>query len=122
MNQLPSQHDPYAILGVDTNASEQEIRQRYLALIKLNPPEIHPAKFREIHQAYESAKNPLILAQRLLSPPKRMPEWDDVIAQQKKQPPNLKTSLLLALGNRSPDNPALGTSNSDNERIDTAHE
>ena len=127
MNQNPSQHDPYVILGVDRNASEQEVRQRYLALIKLNPPETHPVKFREIHQAYESAKDPLILAQRLLSPPKRIPEWDDVIAQQEKQPPNLKANLLLALGNRSlgnrsQDSPALGTSNSNNGRVDTAHE
>lgn len=117
MNQNPSQHDPHVILGVDRNASEQEVRQRYLALIKLNPPETHPVEFREIHQAYKSAKDPLILAQRLLSPPKRMPEWDDVIAQQEKQPPNLSANLLLALGNRT-----LAKGDPHNERVDTAHE
>jgi hypothetical protein len=116
MNQSPSQHDPFVILGVDSNASEQEIRQRYLALIKLNPPETHPDKFREIHQAYESAKDPLNLAERLLAPPGQMPEWNDVIAQQEKQPPNLTAKLVIALGNRSP---SKGAPN--NERIDTAH-
>lgn len=102
MNHSSSQQDPYEVLGIDSNASEEEVRQRYLALVKLNPPEKDPAKFREIHQAYESAKDPLVLAQSLLGPPKRMPEWDEVIAQQKKQPPNLSAKLLIALGNRPP--------------------
>ena len=121
MNPSPSQHDPYEVLGIDSKASEEEVRQRYLALVKLNPPEKDPAKFREIHQAYESAKDPLILAQSLLGPPKRMPEWDDVIAQQKKQPPNLSANLLIALGNRPP----AGKCNEvtpDNQRADSAHE
>lgn len=118
MNQSPTQHDPYAILGVDSNATEQEVRQRYLTLIKLNPPETHPAEFREIHQAYESAKDPLIFANRLLARPARTPEWNQVIAQQKKQPPNLNANLLLALGNR----PADETNADNNERIDASHE
>ena len=92
--------DPFEILGVDHTASEIEIRQRYLELIKLHPPEHDPIRFREIHQAYEFAKNPLRLAERLLQPSPRMPEWNDVIESQKKRPPTLSTSLLLALGNR----------------------
>jgi len=110
-------NDPFAILGVNYDASEKELRQRYLVLVKLYPPESDPAKFREIHQAYESAKDPLILAQRLLTPPRQIPEWDDVIAQHTKQPPNLSAELLIALGNRPPAK-AVPT----NERVDAPHE
>jgi DnaJ-domain-containing protein 1 len=117
MKQSTSEHDPFAILGVDNNASEQEVRQRYLALVKLYPPETQPAKFREIHQAYESARDPLMLAQRLLGIPRRIPEWDDVIAQQEKQPPNLSAELLIALGNR-PSAKAVHNY----ERVDAPHE
>lgn len=117
MNQSTTEQDPFSILGIDSNASEQEIRQRYLALIKLNPPETHPEKFREIHAAYESAKDPLVLAERLLEPSLRIPKWNDVIEQQKKRPPNLGADLLIALGNVTPT-----AVKPTNDRVDTAHE
>lgn len=123
MNQ---QNDPFAILGIEQNAAEQEIRQRYLALVKLHPPEIDPEKFREIHQAYQSAKDPLALAQRLIAFPQEAPDWHDVIAQQKSQPPNLPASMLIALGNRatstSEDNDHSASPLGHKERIDQAHE
>lgn len=94
--------DPFAVLGLSQSATEAEIRQRYLDLVKLHPPEKDPQKFRKIHSAYESAKDPLILADQLLRPPPQLPEWKDVIEQQKKNPPRLSASLLLALGNKPP--------------------
>jgi hypothetical protein len=100
MNQNTADN-PFAILGVETGASEEEVRKRYLALVKKFPPETHAEKFREIHQAYESAKDPLILARQLLDPPAKMPEWNDLIAEQKKRPPALSAQMLLALGNRA---------------------
>jgi curved DNA-binding protein CbpA len=93
--------DPFATLGIENTASEEEIRQRYLELVKQHPPEHDPVRFREIHDAYEAAKNPLLMAERLLQPSSKMPEWDDIINQQKKRPPALGASLLIALGNRS---------------------
>jgi len=99
MNQNTADN-PFAILGIETGASEEEVRQRYLALVKQFPPETHAEKFREIHQAYESAKDPLVLAEQLLDAPARIPEWNEVITQQKKRPPAISAQLLLALGNR----------------------
>ena len=75
--------DPFAILGVDHTATEITIRKRYLELIKLHPPERDAEQFRKIHEAYEFAKNPLRLAERLLEPSPLCPEFSAVIEAQK---------------------------------------
>ena len=46
--------DPYEILGVSRSSSEADIRRRYLELVRQYPPDRHPERFKEIHQAYES--------------------------------------------------------------------
>ena len=98
--------DPFEILGVDHTATEITIRKRYLELIKLHPPERDADQFRKIHEAYEFAKNPLRLAERLLEPSPHCPEFSTVIEAQKKRPPALSASLMLALGNRPAQTPA----------------
>ncbi len=95
--------DPFEILGVGHTATDVEIRRRYLELIKQHPPERDPERFREIHQAYEFAKDPLRLAERLLSFSPHCPEWEDVIKSQKKRPPAISAAQLLALGNIPPE-------------------
>lgn len=56
--------DPYQVLGVDKNASEDEIRQAYRRLAKQYHPDLNPGdayaaqKMNEINQAYEQIKNP----------------------------------------------------------------
>lgn len=121
-NTTTSESNPFAILGLEQTASEEEVRHKYLELVKQHPPESDPERFREIHQAYESAKDPLILAKRLLAPSRTIPEWNDVIGRQKNQPPALSAKLLLALGNRPQDNGPLPSTDSFDERIDAAHE
>jgi curved DNA-binding protein CbpA len=49
--------DPYFILGVDSDADDAAIRQRYLELVKQFPPEHHPEKFAAIRGAYERLKD-----------------------------------------------------------------
>lgn len=46
----------YFILGLDLNATDKEIRKRYLELIKRNTPEKDPDRFQEITSAYEQIK------------------------------------------------------------------
>ncbi|REJ73773.1 MAG: J domain-containing protein, partial [Planctomycetota bacterium] len=53
-----NQSDPFQILGVPADAGEAEIRARYLELVKKFPPEREPEKFREVHAAYEAARDP----------------------------------------------------------------
>lgn len=96
--------DPFRVLGVTREAGESEIRARYLELVKMFPPERDPAKFREIREAYEAAKDPLLIAKRLLQrPDDEAPEWREAIESQAHNPPRLTPELLLSLGNRAAD-------------------
>ena len=95
--------DPFAVLGVPQGAGEAEIRARYLELVKEFPPDRNPEKFREIRAAFEAAKDPLLIAGRLIEPPgDDYPQWSEVIEAQKKLPPKLTPAFLLSLGNRNP--------------------
>lgn len=95
--------DPFEVLGISRDASEESIRATYLELVKKFPPERDPEKFRQIQAAYAAAKDPLQLAQRLLDSldPDDIPEWSDAIDEHEKRPPKLKVDFLLSLGNRS---------------------
>ncbi|APX72643.1 molecular chaperone DnaJ [Companilactobacillus allii] len=55
--------DPYEVLGVDKNASEDEIKKAFRGLSKKYHPDINKApdaeeKFKEINDAYETLKDP----------------------------------------------------------------
>jgi preprotein translocase subunit Sec63 len=46
--------DPFTTLGVDENAGDEEIRRRYLELVRAWPPDREPEKFQVLRQAYEA--------------------------------------------------------------------
>lgn len=50
-------HSPYQIIGVGEQATDEEIKQAYLKLVKANPPERDQQKFRQIQQAYQLIKD-----------------------------------------------------------------
>jgi curved DNA-binding protein CbpA len=95
--------DPFLVLGVSRDAGEAEVRARYLELVKQFPPDLAPDKFREIRAAFESVKDPLSIARRLVEPPgDEAPRWSDAIEAQSRNPPRLSPAFLLSLGNRAP--------------------
>ena len=49
--------DPYAVLGLPSDADDETIRRRYLELVKQFSPEHHPEKFAAIRRAYESLRD-----------------------------------------------------------------
>jgi curved DNA-binding protein CbpA len=58
--------DPYEVLGLTPTASEAEIRQRYLELVRSFPPDREPERFSEIHAAYEALRDPALRIERQL--------------------------------------------------------
>lgn len=47
----------YLVLGLSLNATDQEIRKKYLWLVKTHSPEKDPEMFQKITSAYESIKD-----------------------------------------------------------------
>ena len=96
--------DPLRVLGLPPGASEQDIRRRYLELVRQSPPERDPVRFREIHAAYQAASDPLARAEDLLRTlPTRLRPWEDVIEAHRDRRPRLDVDSLISLGNRSRD-------------------
>lgn len=99
----PTSDDPFLVLGLPREASEAEVRARYLELVKQFPPDRAPDRFREIRAAFEAARDPLVVARRLIAPPysnDEPPSWEAAIAAQKQIPPPITPAFLLSLGNR----------------------
>lgn len=60
--------DPFSILGVDENASDDEIKRRYLALVRDFPPDREPERFQTYRFAFEALRTERErLAAKLLS-------------------------------------------------------
>ncbi|HWE60769.1 MAG TPA: DnaJ domain-containing protein [Chloroflexota bacterium] len=55
---LEAHDDPYAILSLQRDAAEAEIRQAYFALVRAHPPERDPETFKRIRAAYERLRDP----------------------------------------------------------------
>lgn len=57
-------HNPYTVLGVSPEATEEEIKSAYHRLAKKYHPDLHPSdeeaarKMKEINAAYEQLRNP----------------------------------------------------------------
>jgi DnaJ-class molecular chaperone len=48
---------PYLVLGVPPDAADDQVRKRYLQLVRAHPPGKDPERFQEIARAYESVKD-----------------------------------------------------------------
>jgi DnaJ-class molecular chaperone len=62
-------NDPFAVLGVEETATDNAIREAYIAAIRLSPPDRDPEGFRRIREAYDHLRDPeQRLALRLFGP------------------------------------------------------
>lgn len=52
-------NDPYELLGVAQDAGQDEIRRRYLELVREFSPERAPERFAAIRAAYDEVRDPL---------------------------------------------------------------
>ena len=46
--------DPFTTLGVDEHAGDEEIKRRYLALVRTFPPDRDPERFQRYRAAFEA--------------------------------------------------------------------
>ncbi len=92
-------NDPYQMLGITTDADEETIRRRYLALIKEHSPERSPRKFAEIRAAYDELRDPIRRIERQLFEMQTNESLDDVIAdvQSRLQAKRIPINILLSL-------------------------
>lgn len=103
MTLIDSVKDPHHVLGLDSDASTDRIRERYLQLVRQFPPERDPDQFRSINAAYKMLNDPLIRAQALLRNTRHESTTptalQDVCDRAEQQKPRFSPSVLLALGN-----------------------
>ena len=91
--------DPFLVLGLPTTASEEQLRTRYLELVREFPPDRDPDKFAEIRAAYDALSNPQEQLRRKLFLPSE-DSLDAVIRDLHDDTPRqrLPMEALLALG------------------------
>ena len=58
--------EPFEVLNLDSDSSEEQIRKRYLELVRQFPPERAPERFAEIRDAYDQLKDPVKRMRKLL--------------------------------------------------------
>jgi DnaJ-class molecular chaperone len=58
--------DPREVLGVASNAGEEDIRTAYLAKVKEYPPDRAPEEFEKIRDAFETLRDPRRRARAML--------------------------------------------------------
>ena len=49
--------DPFYVLGVGEDAGDDQIKQRYLALVRAFPPDREPERFQAYRAAYEALRD-----------------------------------------------------------------
>jgi DnaJ-class molecular chaperone len=91
--------DPFAVLALDESATSEQIRTRYLELVRAHPPERDPDRFAEICAAYDAASDPL---QRWI---KRfcvheLDSRDALMEAFRQRPKRFSTDKLLRCGDR----------------------
>lgn len=103
MMSSPLHDDPYGVLGLNADAGTEQIRERYLTLVRENPPQNDAERFRQIQSAYESIRDPMAIAESLLKVPDDddPPTFKDTIDRCEQHRPMMPLSVLLSLGNRS---------------------
>lgn len=97
------EQDPWSVLGIDEDASDERIRQAYLEAVKDHPPDRDPEGFERVRDAYATASGAGGRARRLLrgADPERPFEalLDDAAPERRRVGPG--PWLRVAAGRRS---------------------
>lgn len=94
-------HDPWALLGVEPGASDDEIRAAYREAVKRHPPDRDPPGFARLNEAFEALRNPRARARERLfgpSPLSDLVELQDLLRASKRPPAGAALWLELIQG------------------------
>ncbi len=70
---------PYLILGLEPDATQEEIRARYLQLVKQHPPSRSPRHFEQISAAYERIKDERLRIRELIYGIRTYPGYEEAL-------------------------------------------
>jgi hypothetical protein len=92
--------DPFEVLQVPFDASEDEIRRCYLELVRKHPPERDPAEFAKIREAYDQIRDPIQSVERRIFSDGRSMTFDELVARLNGdlRDQRIPTDVLLSLG------------------------
>ena len=92
--------DPYTILGLPPDSTDDTIRRQYLALIRTHSPERDPDRFAEIREAYEKLRDPVVRLRYQLFEAGRDDSLEAIIADAKAHTSQrrVSTQTLFAFG------------------------
>ena len=57
--------DPWAVLGVDMDATDQQVRAAYIDKVRQHPPDRDQEQFERVRDAYEELRDPRRRAKRM---------------------------------------------------------
>lgn len=91
--------NPYDVLGVNSEATEAEIRQQYLTLVRQHPPDRDPERFAAIRAAYDQLRDPVTSLRHRLFDITSHETLDSLLAKERTQGScrRIPTNVLLAL-------------------------
>lgn len=91
--------DALAVMGLGREATESQIRERYLELVRQYPPEREPQRFAEIRSAYEELRDPVRSLERRLFQPNVEDSFEHlkIAVQQRMAARRLSLRTLAAL-------------------------
>jgi curved DNA-binding protein CbpA len=94
--------DPYQVLGIGPASSDEEIRQRYLELVRQHPPDRDPGRFAAIRDAYEKIREPVERLKFMLFDIESGETMDAILADVRKRlrESRIPTAALLSLAEK----------------------
>jgi curved DNA-binding protein CbpA len=94
--------DPYAVLKLAPDANDEQVRRRYLDLVRQHPPEQEPARFAEIRAAYEQLRDPATRLQTQLFNLRTDDSIDEILAEVRARLRSrpIPTDILLSIAEK----------------------
>jgi DnaJ-class molecular chaperone len=91
--------DAYEILGVTRDASDADLRRRYLELVRQYPPDRAPEQFAAIREAYDRVRDPEVRLSAMLFSVASEDSMPAILAESRRRLRSMRipTKILLSL-------------------------